>query len=111
MQYLALIATDDQPGSPPEAEHELDDWLAEGERRGLRLRGDVLAPRDAATTVRVRDGELLLVDGPYTESKEWIVGYDLLECADLQEAIDYMSRHPMARRGRIELRAVTSLSS
>ena len=54
--------------------------------------------------MRVRKGELLVTDGPFTESKEWIAGYDIIECADLDEAIDYVSRHPMARIGRIEIR-------
>ena len=54
--------------------------------------------------MRVRDGELLVTDGPFTESKEWIAGFDILECDDLDEAIEVASRHPMARGGRIELR-------
>ena len=84
----------------------LGEWVAEGGRRGIRLRGDALRPRQDATTVRVRNGQVLVTDGPYTESKEWIVGYDLLECEDLDQAIDYVSRHPMARHGRIEIRPV-----
>jgi hypothetical protein len=109
MEYLLFIATDPEPGSPPEADGEIERWVAEGERRGIRIRGDALCSVDDATTVRVRDGQVLVVDGPYTESKEWIVGYDLLECKDLDEAIDYASRHPMARRGRIEIRPVAKL--
>lgn len=53
--------------------------------------------------VRVRNGELLVPDGPFAEIKEVIVGYDLLECADLDEAIEVARRHPMARGGRLEL--------
>jgi hypothetical protein len=48
----------------------------------------------------------MITDGPFAETKEWIAGYDLLDCKDLDEAIDYASRHPMARRGRIEVREV-----
>ena len=62
-----------------------------------------------ATLVRVRDGEVLVTDGPFTESKEWIAGYDLIEAADLDEAIEIASKHPMARFGRIELRPVWPL--
>jgi len=51
-------------------------------------------------------GEVLVTDGPFTESKEWIAGYDMLEAADLDEAIEIASKHPMARFGRIELRPV-----
>lgn len=109
MEYMLFIATDTEPGEPAETGNEIDEWLAEGERRGIRIRGDVLCPIQDATTVRVRDGEALLTDGPFTESKEWIAGYDLLECEDLDQAVDYVSRHPMARRGRIEIRPVARL--
>ena len=52
----------------------------------------------------MRGGELLVTDGPFTESKEWMAGYDILEVESLDEAIEIASRHPMARFGRIELR-------
>jgi hypothetical protein len=109
MEYLLFIATDPEPGEPVETDGEIENWVAEGERRCIRVRGDALRPIDDATTVRVRGGQVLVTDGPYTESKEWIVGYDLLECEDLDQAIDYVSRHPMARRGRIEIRPVAKL--
>jgi hypothetical protein len=64
----------------------------------------VLAGRSTATTVRVRNGQLLVSDGPFAETKELIVGFDLLDCADLDEAIEVARTHPMARGGRIELR-------
>lgn len=106
MEYMLFIATDTEPDARPEAENEIDGWVEEGERRGIRLRGDALRPIQDATTVRVRGGEVLVTDGPFTESKEWIVGYDILECSDLDQAIDFVSRHPMARTGRIEIRPV-----
>jgi hypothetical protein len=106
MQYLLFIATDTEPGEPAEAPGEVDAWVEEGDKRKIRLDGNALRPTDEATTVRVRDGEVLVADGPYTESKEWIAGYDLIDCKDLDEAIDYVSRHPMARRGRIEIRPI-----
>ena len=106
MEYLLFIATDPEPETPQQGDDDVEEWVAEGQRRGIRLSGDVLRPREDATTVRVRGGQVLVTDGPYTESKEWIVGYDLLECEDLDQAIDYVSRHPMARRGRIEIRPV-----
>jgi hypothetical protein len=108
MEYLLFIATDPEPGDPAENDREIHDWVEEGSRRGIRVRGDALRPLDDATTVRVRGGQVLVTDGPYTEAKEWIVGYDILECENLDDAIDYVSRHPMARRGRIEIRPVMS---
>ena len=76
---------------------------------GRRLDGNVLAPPSAATTIRVRDGELLVSDGPFAETKEVIVGYDLLECADLDEAIEVARAHPIAREARLELRPFADL--
>ena len=106
MEYMLFIATDTDPDAdkedPPGST--VEDWVEEGERRGIRKQGDRLRPPADATTVRVRKGERLVTDGPFTESKEWIAGFDIVDCADLDEAIDYASRHPMARHGRIEIR-------
>ena len=106
MEYMLFIATDTDPDAdkedPPGST--IEDWAEEGERRGIRKQGDRLRPPADATTVRVRKGERLVTDGPFTESKEWIAGFDIVDCADLDEAIDYASRHPMARHGRIEIR-------
>ena len=57
-----------------------------------------------ATTVRVRDGQTLVADGPFAETKEQIGGFDILECADLDEAIELASKHPVAKFGTLELR-------
>ncbi len=106
MEYLLFIATDTDPEPEGTDGPTIEEWVAEGERRGIRKQGDRLRPPEDATTVRVRGGELLVADGPFAESKEWIAGYDIIECANLDEAIDYVSRHPMARFGRIEIRPV-----
>ena len=58
----------------------------------------------AATTVQVSRGQLLVSDGPFVESKEWICGFDILECDDLDEAIAIAARHPQANGGKLELR-------
>ena len=52
----------------------------------------------------MRHGDVLISDGPFAETKEQMVGYDLLECANLDEAIEIASKHPLARRGAMELR-------
>ncbi|MFF2493772.1 YciI family protein [Agromyces sp. NPDC058064] len=79
-------------------------WVTEMDGRGVRLFGEVLRGPEDATFVRRRDGEVLVADGPLTEAKEWIAGFDLLEVADLAEAIEVASKHPMARGGTLELR-------
>ncbi|MDQ1552339.1 MAG: hypothetical protein QOD50_1761 [Actinomycetota bacterium] len=104
MEYLFFIATDTEPDVEPERAGEVQAWIDEGERRGIRKQGHRLRPVEDATTVRVRAGELLITDGPFTESKEWIDGFDIIDCENLDEAIDFASRHPMARAGRIEIR-------
>jgi hypothetical protein len=104
MEYLFFICTDTEPEPGEEQPGEIQAWVAEGERRGISVGGDRLRPPEDATTVRVRGGETLVTDGPFTESKEWIAGYDIIDVANLDEAIDYASRHPMAKFGRIEIR-------
>jgi hypothetical protein len=79
-------------------------WLDEMIARGIRLDGDRLRPPSEATTVRVRDGEVLLADGPFAETKEAIAGFDIIECANLDEAIEVASKHPVAAFGSIEVR-------
>ena len=104
MEYLLLICTDSTaPAIPPE-DDSLAHWQAEVDARGIGRAGDRLrGPRDAST-VKVRDGRLIVTDGPFLETKEWIGGFDILECDDLDEVIDVASRHPMARYGQIEIR-------
>jgi len=109
MKYMMFVCTDTAPDTDTTNEPDIEQWVAENDARGRRLDGNVLAPTAAATTVRVRNGELLLSDGPFAETKEVIVGYDLLECADLDEAIEVARTHPMARTGRIELRPYADL--
>jgi len=107
MEYLLLITVDPdgEPDDPTDRSvDDIEDWVAEGDRRGIRVRGDRLRPLEEAKVVRKRGGEVFVTDGPFAESKEWIAGYDILEAANLDEAIEYASRHPMAKAGRIEVR-------
>ena len=104
MKYMMFVCTDTEPETDESRVPDVEQWVAENDAAGRRLEGDQLAPPSAATTVRVRGGHLLLSDGPFAETKEVIVGYDILECADLDEAIEVARAHPMAWRGRIELR-------
>jgi len=99
------VATEDAARAEAQDEEELTfPWLEEMIARGIRLDGDRLRPPSEATTVRVRDGEVLLGDGPFAETKEAICGYDVIECADLDEAIQVAAKHPVAESGLIEVR-------
>lgn len=109
MEYMLFIATDPEAEPYDPAEDDIKVWVDDLIARGASIRGDRLRPVEDATLVRRRNGELLVTDGPFTESKEWIAGYDIIECADLDEAIEIAGRHPMARFGRIEIRPVWPL--
>ncbi|MET8354549.1 YciI family protein [Micromonospora sp. NPDC005206] len=106
---MMFVCTDAEPDTDPTDVPDIHAWVAENDARGRRLQGDELAPSTAATTVRVRGGELLISDGPFAETTEVIVGFDLLDCADLDEAIEVARAHPMARHGRLELRPFAGL--
>lgn len=104
MEFMMFVATDPQAEPYDVSKDNIEEWVADVEARGIHLHGDRLRPVEDATLVRVRDGEVVVTSEPFTASSEWIAGYDILECADLDEAIEVASKHPMARFGRIELR-------
>ena len=119
MKYMMLVcvdatrfAEDEKPDAPETAEvADSGDggsfpWLDDVIARGIRLHGDRLRPADEAKTVLVRDGEILVSDGPFAETKEIICGYDMLECGSLEEAVQVAAAHPVAAFGKIEVRAV-----
>ncbi|MFF0306147.1 YciI family protein [Streptosporangium sp. NPDC004379] len=110
MKYMMFVCSDAEPDTDTVDMPDIEKWVAENDSRGRRLDGSVLGSTSAATTVRVRNGRLLVSDGPFAETKEVIVGYDLLECADLDEAIEVARAHPMARNGRLELRPLIDLA-
>ncbi|HYB15773.1 MAG TPA: YciI family protein [Streptosporangiaceae bacterium] len=104
MKYMMIVCLDPSIERPPGGSGvDVESWVEEMDGRGVRLEGHPLEPSDA-TTVRVRDGQVLISDGPFAETKEVMVGFDILECADLDEAIEVAARHPLARRGAMELR-------
>jgi hypothetical protein len=103
VKYLLLICVEEGIEVSPE-EADPDQWVTEMDGRGVRTFGSRLAPARDATSVRVRDGELALTDGPFAETKEQMAGFDLIECADLDEAIEVASKHPVARFGTVDVR-------
>ena len=103
MRYMILVCVDESVEVSPE-ESLPTAWVQEMDARGVRKFGSRLRPISDATTVQVRGGEVLLSDGPFAETKEQIGGFDLLECEDLDEAIEVASKHPAAKFGTIEVR-------
>jgi hypothetical protein len=108
MKYLMLICTDSSVVVSPQERAEMpaatEAWVKEMDGSGVRVLGERLRPASDATTVRVRDAGVLLADGPFAETKEQIAGFDIIECADLDQALDVAARHPVARFGMIEVR-------
>src|SRR5579863_3101762 len=110
MKFLMLVCADpaaladDAPAADDAADDGIFPWLDDVMARGIRLDGDRLQSPRAAKTVQVRDGEVLVSDGPFAETKEVICGYDVLECKDIDEAVEVASRHPVAQSGQIEVR-------
>jgi hypothetical protein len=76
------------------------------EKAGVLLGGEGLERSSAATTVRIRDGERVLSDGPFAETKEQLGGFYLLDCANLDEAIEWAAKIPGAATGSVEVRPV-----
>jgi hypothetical protein len=119
MRYLLLISADEQAGAAapasepagpgPETAGEVltfAQWLADVQRRGVLEMHAGLHPSDTATTVRRRSQEVLLTDGPFLEGREQVGGLALLNCRDLDEAIEIAAAHPAAAFGQVEIRPV-----
>jgi hypothetical protein len=107
MKYVLLIC-DDEVDPPTMDELDADPvhqaWLEQS--RGPELWGARLRPTADATTVRVRNGEVLVSDGPFAETKDFVGGVSAIECENLDEAIKIAAGHVYARRGSIEIRPV-----
>jgi len=84
---------------------ELFGWI---EQKGLKVEGLELDSPNEARTVRVRDGETLVTDGPYAETREQIGGFFVIESDDLDDAIELASRVPVVRKGSVEIRPVVA---
>ena len=108
MKYMLFIYPDRSvqlhPSERAEIPAAVGAWVSEMEGRGVRLAGHVLRPAGEAATVRVRDGELVVVHGPFADTEDQISGFNILDCADLEEAIEVASKHPVAAFGTLELR-------
>jgi hypothetical protein len=110
MKYLCTIYGDESQMSsatPEQVSEVLAAYGAFGEEAGdVILGGEGLQPTSTATTVRVRNGERMLTDGPFAETKEQLGGFYLLECNSLDEAIGWAAKIPAAQSGSVEVRPV-----
>lgn len=103
MKYMMFVVSSLEPDIEPD-QSDVDLWVDPLDASGKRIIGEVLAPVSDSTVVKVRGGKVLTARGPFAETTEVILGFDILEVESLDEAIDIASRHPMARNGQIELR-------
>ena len=107
MRYLILIYEDES--NPPASEEEMARWFAvteEMQKAGVMQAGEALQPTSTATTVRQRNGKALTVDGPFAETKEQLGGFYMVECDDLDQALEWARKMPNLERGSIEVRPV-----
>jgi len=109
MKYLCLVYLE------PDKLHAVPDRECAACGQGLRERGvlvaaEALEPIETATTVRVRNGKMLVTDGPFAETKEQLAGFYLVDAHDLNEAIQIASKIPPAREGSVEVRPVRELN-
>jgi hypothetical protein len=117
MRYLLMIYSQELPGGPPP--EDIDDIkrahsavMIESAQKGVLLAVEGLKPTGLATSVRMKNGTPIITDGPFAETKEQLAGFYMLECKDLDEAIEWAKRIPTACKGSsgcIEIRPVADL--
>ncbi len=115
MRYMFLLYSGSDAGpapDSPEAAAEMQHWFSYSESlfsSGAGLAGDPLHGTDTATTVRVRDGRRLVTDGPFAETKEVLGGYYIIEVPDLDTAIEWAEKIPLAPYGSVEIRPIMEM--
>lgn len=111
VQYMLIIHNDPAlhplPGGP-EWDQLMADYAAFSEQLGSYT-GSPLNDPSTATTVRIRNGETLVVDGPFEETKEWMSGYYVIECDSLDQALKAAAMVPSAKFGSVEVRPVAEM--
>jgi hypothetical protein len=112
MQWVLLLYQDEAEWmnqSEAETEAEMKEYFALDETltaEGVQRGGEALQPTTQATSVRVRDGQVMVTDGPFAETREQLGGYYVIEADDLETAIGVARRIPAAREGTVEIRPV-----
>ncbi|MDB5039791.1 MAG: PhnB protein [Candidatus Eremiobacteraeota bacterium] len=115
MQYMLLIYNQTSERVPSEAEFgtvraEYGTYTEDIRKRGAMVDGSALALPTSATTVRVREGNRVVTDGPFAETKEWLAGYYVIEAASLDHALDAAAACPGAKYGSVEIRPLVDMS-
>ena len=113
-QYMLLIYAPVDGPPPEQAAPETSAWMEYTQRlqdAGVLVHGAGLQGVDTATTVRVRDDETQIIDGPFAETKEFLAGYYLLDCADLDAALAHAARIPNVHYGSTEVRPVLDVGA
>ena len=112
MKYAFTIYRDEaeQAKATPEEMQAVSQAYAEVtqemDQKGILLAGDALYPTETATTVRVRGGQRNVTDGPFAETKEQLGGFYVLDCKDLDEAIEWAAKIPGSQHGSVEVRPI-----
>lgn len=115
MRYICLIyEANDPTAEPSEAEQNAEmaaygAFTQEVMAAGVMQAGDALQTPQTATSVSVQGGETLTTDGPFVETKEWLAGFYILDCENLDQAIEWAAKIPAAQHGGIEVRPLVEL--
>jgi len=112
MRYMMLVYSTEGPdGLPPEEAERIRSGhakvMGDATRKGVLIGAEPLAPTSTSTTVRVQGGKVLVTDGPFAETKEHLAGYYIIECENLDEAIEWAAQIPTECQGNpgcIEIR-------
>jgi hypothetical protein len=104
MKFLFLVCLDSTFRPTETLGAETDQWVDEMDKRKVRVTGDRLVMPQDAVTVKIRNGKTELTPGPFAKTETQIAGFDLIDCASKEEAVQIALKHPMAKLGTIEVR-------
>jgi hypothetical protein len=110
MRFLMLVCRDNVPVEAPAAPAggDVEQWVAAMDAKGVRVTGGVLTADSHAAAIRIRQEQLQIAQGAFLETNGALLGFDLLECQDMDEAVQVASAHPLAKRYVLELRPIST---